>query len=348
MTEAPTTEAETLPVGSRSIFELFAEAKRMVGPVGKDSINKQQGFNFRGIDAVVNAIAAAFDKLGIIPVPQLGRYEYNEGVEIGKARSLMGHVQVEVVYRFYGPRGDWFDAKVPGEAMDSGDKATAKAMSVAYRIALLQTLNLPTGEADPDSQSYQRSDARSGGRSGSEFDNAAPARPANGQQRPQQPQEPPPPPPLADGDLWGDAIADAATTDDCARIDQELRNEYLENKISGDRAGQIRYWIKQRAQTIRAAAAAASAEAGEAGEAASEPEGLTGAAKAEAEWVADFLASLVDVTDPDQLGAMRGQIGRAVADRIISPETGSTINGEINTRRNALRQDQSAEMAGVA
>jgi hypothetical protein len=40
--------------------------------------------------------------------------------------------------------------------MDSGDKATAKAMSVAMRTALLQALCLPTDEPDPDATSYER------------------------------------------------------------------------------------------------------------------------------------------------------------------------------------------------
>jgi hypothetical protein len=40
--------------------------------------------------------------------------------------------------------------RTPGEAFDSGDKSTAKAMSVAYRTALLQALTLPTDEPDPD------------------------------------------------------------------------------------------------------------------------------------------------------------------------------------------------------
>jgi hypothetical protein len=43
--------------------------------------------------------------------------------------------------------------------MDSGDKATAKAMSVAFRTALLQSLSLPTDEVDPDAHSYERSSA---------------------------------------------------------------------------------------------------------------------------------------------------------------------------------------------
>ena len=44
------------------------------------------------------------------------------------------------------------NARVPGEAIDSSDKGTAKAMSVAYRIFLLQLFSLPTGDPDPDSE----------------------------------------------------------------------------------------------------------------------------------------------------------------------------------------------------
>lgn len=45
-------------------------------------------------------------------------------------------------------------AQVSAESFDSGDKATTKAMSVAYRIVLLQTLTLPTDDRDPDHDIY--------------------------------------------------------------------------------------------------------------------------------------------------------------------------------------------------
>jgi hypothetical protein len=43
--------------------------------------------------------------------------------------------------------------------MDSGDKAVPKAMSVAFRTALLQALALPTDEPDPDASTYERAAA---------------------------------------------------------------------------------------------------------------------------------------------------------------------------------------------
>jgi hypothetical protein len=133
----------------------LAEVKRMVTAVGKNERNAQQGFNYRGVDAVVNAAAPALNEVGVITVPELIDYTY-EVVEVGKNKTPMAHVMGRVKYSFLGPAGDAISATVLSESMDSGDKAAAKMMSVAYRIALLQVLNLPTDEPDPDSVSYER------------------------------------------------------------------------------------------------------------------------------------------------------------------------------------------------
>jgi len=140
-----------------TIAQALTEVMKEVGAVAKKDRNASQGFNFRGIDAVVNAVSPALQKHGVIVVPSVEDYEY-ASVEIGKNRTVMGHVKVKVSYTFIGANGDSIKATVVGEAMDSGDKATAKAMSVAFRTALLQTLSLPTDEPDPDSQSYERSE----------------------------------------------------------------------------------------------------------------------------------------------------------------------------------------------
>lgn len=145
-------ESTNLPIA-----QALNQVMKEVGAVAKKDKNQSQGFNFRGIDAVVNAVSPALQKHGVIVVPSVEDYEYSS-VEIGKNRTVMGHVKVKVTYTFIGANGDAIKATVAGEAMDSGDKATAKAMSVAFRTALLQTLSLPTDEPDPDSQSYERSE----------------------------------------------------------------------------------------------------------------------------------------------------------------------------------------------
>ncbi|MEV7008241.1 ERF family protein [Streptosporangium sp. NPDC051022] len=142
-----------------NIVQALAEVKRRVGAVAKDDKNYQQGFTFRGVDTVVNAVGPHLDEVGIVHMPTLERCTYGT-VEIGKNRTPMAHVSLEVTYTFYGPAQDFISCRVPGEAMDSGDKATSKAMSVAWRTALIQVLNLRTEDPDPDESSYVRSAAK--------------------------------------------------------------------------------------------------------------------------------------------------------------------------------------------
>lgn len=132
-----------------SIVVLMAAAMAKLRAVEKDrTFGGPGGFNFRGIDATINAVGPVFRELGIVgPLPELEKIEYDL-VEASKRQ--MHRVRVVVRYRFMGPNGDEISVLTPGEAIDTGDKATAKAMSVALRIALLQALCLPTQEPDPD------------------------------------------------------------------------------------------------------------------------------------------------------------------------------------------------------
>lgn len=143
---------------NKTVVQALNEVMKSVGAIAKTDRNQSQGFNFRGIDSVVNAVSPALQKYGVIVTPDVLDYQYTT-VEIGRNRTAMGHVRVQVAYTFHGPNGDFIVSTVAAEAMDSGDKASAKAMSVAFRTALLQTLCLPTDEVDPDATSYERSSA---------------------------------------------------------------------------------------------------------------------------------------------------------------------------------------------
>ena len=138
------------------IYKLLNEVMKDVGAVRKAERNTHQNFSFRGIDSVVNAVSPAFRKHGVVAFPQMISNDY-ETVTIGERRTQMGYARLVVKYVFAAPDGSSVEVVVPAEAMDSGDKATAKAMSVAYRTALLQTLCLPTDESDPDADTYERS-----------------------------------------------------------------------------------------------------------------------------------------------------------------------------------------------
>jgi len=147
-------------IESPQIFKLLSLVMNDAGAVKKSDFNSHQKFNFRGIDAVINAVSPALRAHGVVVFPQLISSEY-ELVQIGQNRTQMGYARIIVKYVFAAPDGSTVETTVPAESMDSGDKATAKAMSVAFRTALLQTLCLPTDDADPDADSYERAPVQS-------------------------------------------------------------------------------------------------------------------------------------------------------------------------------------------
>lgn len=142
------------PTETPTIYQLMARVMADVRPVGKDSRNVEQNYNFRGIDAVVNAVNPVLRTHGVIVIPEVLEVSYRD-VTTSRGKPSR-ECTVKVRYRFYGPSGDYIDAVTVGEAMDFGDKGTPKAMSVAFRVALLQALCLPTDDTDPDAQSYDR------------------------------------------------------------------------------------------------------------------------------------------------------------------------------------------------
>ena len=135
----------------KTIYESLNEVAKDVMYLGKESKNTAQNFNFRGIDAVMNVFGPSLRKHGVTPIPMV------KSIERGQKQlrnSVAKTVDIEVTYRFINTDGDYVDATVFAEAFDTGDKATAKAMSVAMRTAFLQVFALPTDEPDPDQYSY--------------------------------------------------------------------------------------------------------------------------------------------------------------------------------------------------
>jgi hypothetical protein len=133
------------------IFEAMAEVMRDVDAIGKNQKNQQQGFKFRGIDDVYNAVHPILAKHGVFTAPTV-LAERTEERQTKSGGSLIYRI-LTIKYTFYASDGSSFDTTVIGEGMDSGDKGANKAMAVAHKYALLQTLCIPTEDMiDPDSQ----------------------------------------------------------------------------------------------------------------------------------------------------------------------------------------------------
>lgn len=145
------TEAEkpltVVPEPEPTVFQALRAVMRDLKPVGKDRVNEQQHFKFRGIDQAMNAAHPLFAQHGVLTVPTV--LERISETRETKSGGSMNVVHLRIRYRFYGPAGDYVDAEVWGEAQDSADKATNKALAAGMKYALFQTLCIPT-EDQPD------------------------------------------------------------------------------------------------------------------------------------------------------------------------------------------------------
>jgi hypothetical protein len=123
--------------------------------ISKDRKNQQQGYSFRGIDDVYAAVSPLLAEHGLVIIPRMMARTCEER-QTAKG-GILFYVTVEAEFDFVSASdGSKHTARTFGEAMDSGDKATNKAMSAAYKYAAFQTFAIPTeGDNDADAHTHQ-------------------------------------------------------------------------------------------------------------------------------------------------------------------------------------------------
>lgn len=197
-----------------SAAESIVGVMAKVGGVAKKDHNEFQNFNFRGIDAVMNAVGPALREVGGFIKPDVLRRRYEHGISTQGKPTI--EVRLLVRYSWYGTDGgNPITAEIAAESVDTSDKGTAKAMSVAFRTYLLQILCLPTDEPDPDADYTERGEA------------AQAKKPARRAPAPKAPVQPPIEGRTVATKDWG-AIADAVDSYD------DLREVFAAANAAGD------------------------------------------------------------------------------------------------------------------
>lgn len=118
--------------------------------IAKGRKNQQQGYQFRGIDDVYNALSPILAKHALCILPRVLSRECAERQT--QKGAVLFYTTVEVEFDFVSADdGSRHTIKTFGEAMDSADKSTNKAMSAAYKYACMQAFCIPTeGDNDAD------------------------------------------------------------------------------------------------------------------------------------------------------------------------------------------------------
>ena len=137
------------------IYAAIAGVIADCGIVGKDKVNKQQGFKYRSVDDVFNALHHALAKNKVVNIPTVVERQCEE---VGKTKNGTAILKVicKVKYDICAEDGSRVTSIIYGEGMDMGDKATNKAMAIAYKYLCFQVFCIPTEEmSDPDGESLE-------------------------------------------------------------------------------------------------------------------------------------------------------------------------------------------------
>ena len=147
------------PQDSRNVRERIIAILDELPAIGKDQRNPQQGFMFRGHDDILNALNPLLAKHGVFVVPDV--IERVTAQRTTKSGAVMYEVNLHVRFVFYGPGdGDIVVASTWGEGTDSGDKATNKAMTMAFKNVLNQTFAISSAEfGDTDAETPEETTA---------------------------------------------------------------------------------------------------------------------------------------------------------------------------------------------
>ena len=128
------------------IYAAMAAVMADVEAITKSRKNQSQGYSFRGIDDMYNALHGILAKHGVFTIPTVLDVQRSE--RESKGGGLLTVTLAKVQYRFYATDGSYVDAVTEGEGMDSGDKSCNKALAGAHKYALVQSFAIPTENGD--------------------------------------------------------------------------------------------------------------------------------------------------------------------------------------------------------
>ena len=136
------------------IFKQIPAIMSEIPSIGKDRKNTGQGYNFRGIDDIYNFIQPLLAKHSVFMTAEILDDRHEE--RTSKGGTAMMYRVLKIRYSFVASDGSSVATDAVGEGMDSGDKASAKAMSIAQKYAILQTFLVPTEDPkDPENDNHE-------------------------------------------------------------------------------------------------------------------------------------------------------------------------------------------------
>lgn len=134
-----------------AIYGALSSAIKLIseGGLKKSQYNEQQKYWFRGIDDVYNCLSPVLAKFGLVVVPSVENCELSQYTN--KNQTVFTRAIATVNYIVAATDGSLVQTRMVGEGMDTGDKAVAKALSMAYKSMAIELFCIPIeGDDDAD------------------------------------------------------------------------------------------------------------------------------------------------------------------------------------------------------
>ncbi len=115
-----------------------------IEPIKKNHQNQHQGYKYRSIDDFYSSLNPLLSKHHVVLLPEV--LSTSESTHTDSKGRLVYHVIATVKYTFAHITGGTLSATVVGEGVDTGDKASNKAMTAAFKNCMQQVFIIPTGD----------------------------------------------------------------------------------------------------------------------------------------------------------------------------------------------------------
>ena len=143
---------------NQQIYKALCEIQKRIGAIGKNKRSPGVSFAYRGIDDVMNELHPLLADFGVTIIPEVVEHQREE--RLTKTGNTMTFSIMKVRHHFVAIDGSEVVSTVIGEGQDTSDKASNKAMAIAYKYACFQVFCIPTEEmakADPDGYTPENS-----------------------------------------------------------------------------------------------------------------------------------------------------------------------------------------------
>lgn len=152
---------QTIPareLGAPHVYTAINDVKYALarsGGITKDNrTNYGDKYKFRGIDDMYNKLCALTVEAGLVMIPRVVETTFER--ETGRSGGAQTHVWLVVEVDFVSTvDGTKHTGRFVGEAIDTSDKASNKAMSGAMKYACIMAFQIPTDGKERDDIEYE-------------------------------------------------------------------------------------------------------------------------------------------------------------------------------------------------